>query len=466
MLLTLSTTHEPATDLGYLLHKNPSRIHTVEMAFGIAKVFYSEAGARRCTVVIALEVDPVRLVRGGGLVGDYVNDRPYVASSFLSSAVGRLFGTAMTGRSKERPELAEAELPFEVHLPVVRGSDALLRRMFEPLGYTVESDALTLDERFPSWGASPYRRLTLRTRCRLADLLAHLYVLIPTLDASKHYYVAKDEVEKLLRRGKGWLAAHPHREEIAQRYLVRDRALTREAMLRLLQEEGVAAPDGDPLGQDETSDSPPDLDRAARAPSLHDLRLETVAQVLRAEGVRRVLDLGCGEGRLLRLLLADPQFREIVGVDVAYAALQKATRRLKLDQASPKQLARIRLFQSSLVYRDRRLEGFDGAAVVEVVEHLDPGRLRAFERALFEFAKPSVVVLTTPNKEFNILFEGMEEGAMRHQDHRFEWTRSEFADWARRVAQNHGYTVDLRPIGPEHPELGAPSQMGVFRRAH
>jgi 3' terminal RNA ribose 2'-O-methyltransferase Hen1 len=365
----------------------------------------------------------------------------------------------MNDHNKERQELADAEIPLEVEIPVLpaRGGERFLRLLFEPLGYEVEATRLPLDARFPEWGDSPYFSLRLRATKRLRDMLTHLYVLIPVLDESKHYFVNRDEIDKLLHRGQEWLATHPLRDEIAKRYLRRDRILTREALERLAEMDGEVDPDA----KEETSDA---QEEAVERPiSLHEQRLTAVVEVLKASGARSVLDLGCGEGRLLRLLMPERQFERIVGMDVSFAALEKAQRRLKVERMPERQAARLTFLHGSLVYRDRRLEGFEAAAVVEVIEHLDPPRLAAFERALFEFAKPRTVVLTTPNREYNALFETLAPGKLRHPDHRFEWTREEFEGWARDVAERHGYQVEFHPVGPISEQFGAPSQMGVFR---
>jgi 3' terminal RNA ribose 2'-O-methyltransferase Hen1 len=196
--------------------------------------------------------------------------------------------------------------------------------------------------------------------------------------------------------------------------------------------------------------------------SLHEQRLTAVASVLKERGARRVLDLGCGEAKLLRRLVKEPAFSEVVGLDVSHRAL--AIAREKLDRLPEQVRDRARLLHGSLTYRDRRLCGFDAAAVVEVIEHLDPPRLSAFERVLFEWARPGRIVLTTPNVEFNVRFEGLTPGRLRHPDHRFEWTRAEFARWAQRIAGAHGYRTRLAPIGPDDPEVGPPTQMAVFTR--
>lgn len=463
MLLTITTTHQPATDLGYLLHKHPGRFQSFDLSFGKAHVFFPEATEARCTAALLLDVDPVGLVRrkgpdGGFALGQYVNDRPYVASSFLSVAIGDVFGTALNGRSKERQELAERPLPFQAGLAVVpcRGGEGLLRGLFEPLGYSMDVRRHPLDEEFPEWGESRHFTVELAAETRLRDLLAHLYVLIPVLDDDKHYWVGEDEIDKLLRHGAGWLGGHPERELIARRYLKHRRSLARAALARLADDQ----PDPDAEAEAENLEEAAVEDRI----DLHAQRLGAVVAVLKGLGGRRVLDLGCGEGRLLRLLLADPTFAEIAGVDVSVRALEVAADRLRLDRLPAKERERIRLLHGSLTYRDARLTGFDAAAVVEVIEHLDPARLAAFERVLFEFARPGAVVLTTPNREYNALFPTLPAGRFRHRDHRFEWTRAELRAWADRVAATHGYAVRSLPIGPEDPERGAPTQMAVFAR--
>ncbi len=462
MLLTITTTHAPATDLGYLLYKNPARVQTFELAFGKAHVFYPQATPERCTAALLLDVDPIGIVRNqsspsgeGFALRQYVNDRPYVASSFLSVAIAQIFGSALSGKSKERPELAQTAIPLEVTLAVLpcRGGEALLRRLFEPLGYTVTATAHPLDEEFPEWGISPYYTVTLKATRRLSDLLTHLYVLIPVLDDEKHYWVGEDEVDKLLRFGESWLAQHPERELITQRYLKHQRYLARQALRQLLD---------DDQPEIDTEEQPKDEKVLEQSVGLNAQRISAVTTALQQCGAKRVLDLGCGEGQLIRSLLTDPTFEEIVGMDVSYRALELARERLNLDQLPPRQQLRIKLIQGSLMYRDERLAGYDAAAIVEVIEHLDAARLAAFERVVFEFARPGAVLITTPNVEYNVKFEGLSAGALRHRDHRFEWTREQFQEWANRVAAQFAYTVRFLPIGPEDEGIGSPTQMAIF----
>ena len=462
MLLTITTTQPPATDLGYLLHKHPAKLQSFELPFGQAHVFYPEATEARCTAALLLDVDAVGLIRRGvrfPRLDQYVNDRPYVASSFLSVAIARVFGTALAGRCAARPELAAEPLPLRASiavLPSVGGED-LPPRLFEPLGYAVRAVRHPLDERFPEWGPSPYFAVELEGRVRLSELLTHLYVLVPVLDADKHYWVGEAEVDKLLRRGEGWLAAHPDRNLIVGRYLKRRRSLRDRALARLLE-------DGQPDPEREVQAGEAEEEAVEKPLRLHDQRIASVVEVLTASGAKRVLDLGCGGGKLIAALLKEPAFEEIAGVDLSHRALEIARSRLRLEQLAPPQRQRVRLFQTALTYRDRRLSGYDAAAAVEVIEHLDPPRLSSFARVVFEQARPSTVVVTTPNREYNARFETLPAGRLRHRDHRFEWTRGELGEWAGTVAERFGYGVRLLPVGPEDPELGAPTQMAVFER--
>lgn len=463
MQLTITTTHQPATDLGYLLSKNPERHQTFELAFGTAHVFYPEATPERCTVALVVDVDPVGLVRGrgdaDGPLTQYVNDRPFTASSFLAVAIAQVFSSGLSGNSKARAELAASPIPLEVDIPVLRCRAGIgkLRACFEPLGYAVDAEPLPLDATFPDWGPSPYVRLALRATLRLSEVLQHLYLLLPALDGDKHYYVGSDEVQKLLDKGGAWLATHPERDWILANYLKRQRSLVREALGKLLAESDNDVGEAD--REREAGEQ-----RIERTLSLNEARLAAVEDVLLRSGASRVLDVGCGEGRLLAQLLKHRQFGTLVGMDVSPATLERAAERLRLDRLPPQQRGRIELLQASLTYRDARMAGFDAACAIEVIEHIDASRLGAFERTLFEFARPGLVVVTTPNVEYNVRFENLPAGALRHRDHRFEWTRTEFEAWAHDVAARFGYGVEFLPVGEPDPTLGPPTQMGVFRR--
>jgi 3' terminal RNA ribose 2'-O-methyltransferase Hen1 len=469
VLLTITTTLAPATDLGYLLHKHPGRIQSFDLSVGTAHVFYSEATAERCTAALLLEVDPVGLVRGrhdksseGFALGQYVNDRPYAASSMLSVAIKDVFRTALAGRCNGHEELAARPIPLEMHIPALpcRGGVDLARLLFEPLGWTLTAATVPLDPAVPAWGDSRYLDVHLAGELRLADALNHLYVLLPVLDDSKHYWVSTDEIDKLIRAGGDWLGAHPEKALITRRYLQHRRELTRDALARL-----AAVDDAEPEELDNALEGARVLDEPDRPLPLNEQRRGAVLAAVRACGARRVGDLGCGEGVLVADLLADRSITDVVATDVSARALQIAARRLKLDRMSPQQRSRVQVFQSSLTYRDDRLAELDAAVLMEVIEHVDPPRLPAVERAVFGHATPATVIVTTPNVEHNVRFETLPAGVMRHRDHRFEWNRAEFTAWADRVCATYSYSVRLLPVGMDDPEVGPPTQMAVFTRS-
>ncbi|MFB6534693.1 3' terminal RNA ribose 2'-O-methyltransferase Hen1 [Streptomyces noursei] len=473
-ITTTGTTDRPATDLGFLLHKHPDKAQRFSTSYGTAHVLYPEAHAERCTAALLLEVDPVALVRRGSGKGRggapdaalarYVNDRPYAASSLLAVALRSVFASAMKGQCAARPELVGRPLPLRIEVPGLpaRGGGALVEKLFRPLGWSVRAEPLPLDETFPEWGDSRYVRLVLEGACDLAAALRHLYVLLPVLDDAKHYWVAPDEVDKLLRAGEGWLEGHPEQRLIVGRYLARRGALAREAMARLELERLAQTDDAAVEEIDNAVDEAADTEE--RPVPLAVRRRDAILGVLRSTGAARVLDLGCGQGQLIGALLKEAQFTEVVGMDVSMRALQEARRRLHLERMPERQAQRVRLLQGSLAYVDGRLKGFDAAVLSEVVEHVEPERLSALEYAVFGAARPRTVVVTTPNVEYNVRWESLPAGRVRHPDHRFEWTREEFRRWAEDIGARHGYAVTFGPVGPEDPEVGAPTQLACFSR--
>jgi 2-polyprenyl-3-methyl-5-hydroxy-6-metoxy-1,4-benzoquinol methylase len=486
VLLTVTTTHSPATDLGYLLHKHPGRVQGFGVASGAAHVFYPEASNERCTAALLLEVDPVSLVRGpGDSVTHYVNDRPYAASSLLAVALKSVFATALAGRCEARPALAASAIPLEIRVPALRcaGGAALAERIFAPLGWAVAAEPVPLTP--SSWGDSAYIDLRLTGTVRLADALNHLYVLLPTLDDSKHYWVSTDEVDKLVRAGSGWLAGHPEKELITRRYLAHRRSLTDAALARLAESDDLDPAELDnavpELGQETARAAEPtettgmaspaevtavaesEAAGTARPVPLALLRRRAVLGALHEAGARTVADLGCGEGALTGDLLRDAAFTRVIAADVSARALQQAARRLHLDRMPDAARARLTMFQSSLTYRDTRLAGLDAAVLMEVIEHVEPDRLSALERAVFGFASPRTVVVTTPNREYNPEY-GMAAGTLRHRDHRFEWDRGEFSAWASRAGAAYSYAVRFAGVGEASDAAGSPTQLAVFTR--
>jgi 3' terminal RNA ribose 2'-O-methyltransferase Hen1 len=446
--------------LGFLLNKHPERLHEFELTYGKALVFYPEANDRRCEAALALDLDPVGLVRGKGqgegLLDQYVNDRPYSASSFLSVALNKAFRTAMNGISSGRQELADTEISLEaVVTPLpMRGGERVVRQLFEPLGWNVEID------RIPSPSGDTvgkaYARLRLNGTARLSALLNHLYVLIPVMDDAKHYWVGDEEIDKLLKRGEGWLEQHPAKELIVRRYLRHRGTLARAALERLVPETKDDLFEPGERGTDEDT-----LETPIR---LNDQRMSAVVEALRATGAKIVADLGCGEGKLLQQLVRERWVDRLIGLDPAVSELQRAARRLKLNMPGGPPEGRLSLLHGSLTYHDKRWADADAAVLVEVIEHLDPDRLPLVERVVFGAARPRTVVITTPNVEYNVLLLTLAAGRLRHRDHRFEWTRDEFRHWANRIGTAYGYRAELSGIGPNDPSLGSPTQMAIFMR--
>ena len=468
MLLTLSTTYVPARDLGYLLLKHPDRAQSVELGFGTAHVFFPVATDERATCVLYVEVDPLGSVRARPGEGDeaalrpaqHVSERPYVASLLLSVAMSQVFGTALSGIAKEREALVNEAIPLEAVLGQVRiekaGDTTLAHLLFEPLGYRVEVD----QEPGVLTG-----KLTLRGTLRLRDLLRHLTVLVPVLDDEDDDGLGEAEVDKVFRRGEGWLAAHPEQERISHRYVRRARARQPRALSRLDEEESEAP-------ERESQEADREEQELERPLKLQGLRMEAVLEVLRSHEAKTVADLGCGEGRLVKLLLDERRFTQVVGADVSLHSLERAERRLDLLNMPATKRARLTLLQSSLVYRDKRLlalreapeKGLDAVVLVEAIEHLELDRLPFFEENVFRFLRPRIVVITTPNAEHNVRFTALAHGTMRHRCHRFEWTREELRAWGTRVALSYRYTMTWQGIGEDDAQLGPPTQMLVFER--
>ncbi|WP_285760833.1 3' terminal RNA ribose 2'-O-methyltransferase Hen1 [Nocardiopsis ansamitocini] len=454
MLLTISATRCPVTEFGLLLHSDPDTVQTVEQAHGAAHVFYPEANEQRCTAALLLEVDPLRLRRTrGGRTPDfasvqYVNDQPYAASSLFAATIAAVFHRALNGECPERPERVRTVLDLTLHLPAVPcdGGPGQARQLFEPLGWTVTAEPVPLDPGLPGWGDSRYLALTLTGEQRVADALSHLCVLLPALAGAPRLLGDGREADPL-RHAAGWLPGHPHRAQIADPP-PEGHDEDGIAVRRLVEVEGRSTGTGSPPAHE----TPADGGRHADA----------VLAVLLEENARSVVDLGCGSGRLLALLCAEPTLERITGVDVAGAALRRAERLLGQDRID--EPARLALLTGSVLYRDDRFASHDAAVLMNVVEHIEPGRLPAMEQVVFGHAAPRTVVVTTPEADSAPRDVAEGAGAYRHPDQRFAWTRDRFRAWAQRVARVHGYRVRYVPVGPDDPGPGPATQMGVFTR--
>ncbi|RLP80254.1 3' terminal RNA ribose 2'-O-methyltransferase Hen1 [Mycetocola lacteus] len=481
MYLSITLTGTHASGLNHLLHKHPDRVHRREKNGSTATVFTPVFEPDRVTVGLLLEIDPIALVRGRGAardsftLGQYVNDRPYAANSLLAVALRQSFSTAFAGNSTARADIVDIPLPLRFEIPALPG-DSLIRELFEPLGWRVSETEVPLDPEIPAWGEAAVRRVVLEQDIVLARALSQFYVLLPVLDGAKHYWVDQSETQTLLRHGGDWLASHPRRELILRRALIHQGEYVDEATAAL---DGAAdAPDaqGTPGAQ-----ATPATGSAAGATgsaanmtgsagsatpriSLARERRDGILARLRELPVSTVVDMGCGQGALLNVLLRDARFTRVIGADVSPSVLAQAERALGLDRMPETQRARLELVQSSLTYRDDRLAGADAMVLMEVIEHLDTERLPRLELAVFTHARPAHVLVSTPNAEYNVHYPGLAPGAFRHTDHRFEWTRAEFANWAERVAAEHGYRVSYSGLGPEEPATGAPTQLATFTR--
>ncbi|MFZ4843620.1 methyltransferase domain-containing protein [Mycetocola saprophilus] len=503
MYLSITLTGSHASGLNHLLHKHPDRVHRREKNGSTATVFTPVFEPDRATVGLLLEVDPIGLVRGQGAardsftLGQYVNDRPYAANSLLAVALRQSFSTAFAGNSTARADIVDIPLPLRFEIPALPG-DTLIRELFEPLGWRVSETEVPLDPEIPAWGSAAAHRVVLEQDIVLARALSQLYVLLPVLDGAKHYWVDQSETQTLLRHGGDWLASHPRRELILRRALIHQGEYVDEAIAAL---DGVADAPGTPgaWNAQGVSDAPdaqgtpgalatPATGAAASAIgsaanktgpsasatgpaasatpriSLARERRDGILTRLRELPVSTVVDMGCGQGALLNVLLRDARFTRVIGADVSPSVLAQAERALGLDRMPETQRARLELVQSSLTYRDDRLAGADAMVLMEVIEHLDAERLPRLELAVFAHARPAHVLVSTPNAEYNVHYPGLAPGSFRHTDHRFEWTRAEFADWAERVAAEHGYLVAYSGLGPEDPATGAPTQLATFTR--
>ncbi len=470
MQLSITTTHKPATDLSYLLHKNPDKVQTFDITGGKAYVFYPETTDEKCTATMILNIDTLEMIKNQkksmsdfALKG-YVNDRPFVASSFLSSAISSIYSSALNGNSKEKSEVVNKKIPLEVFISVINvsGGENLIKRFFEPLGYEIKIEKYELNENFKSWGESNYFSLTLKNIITLKELLTHLYILIPVFDNEKHYWVSTKDVDILLKKGEGWLENHPEKEFITKRYFKNIKSLSNLYNKKSIDdiEESQKNVDSEENNENEFEE----INQIIKETKikLDKQRLNYVYEKLIESGMKSIIDMGCGEGKLLKLLITNKQFEKIAGTDVSFNNLLKAKERLNFEEMSQKFKERIELFQSSLTYKDKRFSNYESCAIVEVIEHIDVERLESFEKSIFECSKFKYIILTTPNADYNINYKSLNKQNLRHSDHRFEWTKDEFKSWIDKICEKYKYNAKISGVGEFDEQSGHPTQVVEF----
>ena len=454
VLLLLTTTRRPATDLGRLLALESGEVHEFAVPGGIATLHLPEVSAHRCTAAVFLEWHH----RGSDLGDDQAGAGgrapvpAHVTSDMLADAVSLVFRNALAGASGHRyPHLLRAALPLEIVIPQFpcQAGVHLAERLFGPLGWRVLVDPVLLDARHPEWGDTGHSALTLRGTISLADAVTHLSVLLPVLvNGNKGRLAPEGRIGRLLRPYCDWLTRHPERQLIMGSYQKR-----RGASL-------VRTTDASPKAVEMAHAVRPTVVREGLAVE----RLEAVLAALARTSAERVIDLGCGTGVLLARIAQDSRYTEVVGVDDAAQALELARRRLQLELLPERQRSRIKLLQLSILRRDNRLIGFDAAILMEVIEHFDPFRLPALVINIFGHARPGTVIVTTPNLEHTLRYPGPTRSGLRHDDHRFEWSRQEFAAWVADASQRYGYVGRIQGVGTCDPQVGHPTQLAVFTR--
>lgn len=469
MIMTMTAENLSGDHLGYLLHKNPANLHRASLSFGEGYVFFEETGEDRARVCLIVDADPLAMVQGRGDLGHadalYVNDRAYVPSSLLASAIIKFFGTALSGRCKERPDLVDKPLDLVVTLPSLapRARVNLVARLFEPLGYAVERLSSTQQISDEAASEASGYGVKLSTTSTLRELLSQLVVLIPVLDyGGDHRWVDEADIEPFLRRVGSWLPDHPYASYIVMRAFKHQKHLIRSVIERYPSIEDSLA--RIPSAASEQWDDA-QLEEMAQSPlSLNQQRFAAIESIIVSIHPSTLIDLGCGNGALIAYLAKKMRFDRLVGMDVSATVLERAKNRLANLQLSVAQQKSIEFLQGSLLYADPRIKSFDMALLIEVIEHVDPERLSALELQVFGLAAYQAIVVTTPNREFNRLYIGMSEHTRRHADHRFEWTREEFAGWASRMGETYGYDFEIDGIGSISPEVGQPTQLAIFRK--
>ncbi|TDQ36236.1 3' terminal RNA ribose 2'-O-methyltransferase Hen1 [Aureibacillus halotolerans] len=437
MQLTIKATGSDVSALSYLLAKNPANLYERKVKEHFVRFFFGTFSDTFVEATIFVTPDPLALVthKNSYDITHYINDREFVASSIFCSLCKSALATALNGL----PNTAYANyvdmtfpLTFTVG-PIASGlSDEHVELLFKPLGYDVTFQYQSSESDVEKGSA---RMLTIQGLTTLQAGLRQLFVLLPVLDDYKHYYIDEKEMEKLERYGEGWLDEHP------EKALIYRRALRFKELYAPLQND------------EETQEKTPKR-------SLNHQRYEAIASTIATFPNRaRVIDLGAGEGKLLERLRLIPGIEELLAVEPSQAMLLRA---MKAIEVSTEDGIKPTLLQGSLFYYDHRLLDSDVIVLCEVIEHIDEERLPACMAMILDEYRPGALIITTPNKEYNQLYDMPEE--RRHHDHRFEWTRDQFTDWCYKINEGQSYDLTFSGIGDDNEIYGQPTQMCVFTR--
>jgi 3' terminal RNA ribose 2'-O-methyltransferase Hen1 len=445
MQLTIQASGDNVQAISYLLAKNPNNLYERNHKGHLVRLFYSKFTETELEVTIFVTPDPIEMVKNNSNSYDithYINDREFAVSSIFCSFIRSALGTALNGQPKEE-HLKWVNHPFSFNFefgPVVSSlSDEKLMNLFEPIGYEVTINRPEIEYSFPIKTKSSARYLSIKGMKTLQEGLRHLFVLIPVIDNYKHYFIDEKEIEKLERYGEGWLEQHPLRD------LIYRQALRFKEIYSLVENSS----------KDEKKVEP------VKKVRLNELRYEKIVNAVSQMKPRSVVDFGSGEGKLSVQLGFVEGITEILAVEPSESASLKALERFNKVKNKEKFVIP-ELLWGSLFYYDERLKDKDVIILCEVIEHIDETRLpKAMDTLLHDY-QPGALIITTPNREYNELYD-MEEH-LRHNDHRFEWTRAEFRQWCTERNYSNDYELLFDGIGEEHPSHGFPTQMCIFKR--
>ncbi|MFJ7684675.1 3' terminal RNA ribose 2'-O-methyltransferase Hen1 [Peribacillus butanolivorans] len=445
MQLTIQASGDNVQAISYLLSKNPRNLYERNHKGHLVRLFYSKFTETELEATIFVTPDPIELVKGNSNSYDithYINDREFAVSSIFCSLIRSALGTALNGQPKEEhTEWVNHPFSFQFEFgPVVSSlSDNQLKDLFEPIGYEVMITRPEIEYSFQIKDKSSARSISLKGMKTLQEGLRHLFVLIPVIDNYKHYYIDEKEIEKLERYGDGWLKDHPMRD-----YIYRQ-------SLRFKEVYSI-------VENRKPEEKKEEKENKVR---LNDLRYEKIVDTVSQMNPRSIVDFGSGEGKLSVRLGFVEGVKEILAVEPSQTAAIKALGRFEKVKNKEKFVVPETLW-GSLFYYDERLKNKDVIILCEVIEHIDEYRLPKVLDTILHDYQPNALIITTPNHEYNEVYDM--EDVLRHNDHRFEWTRAEFRQWCTERNHRDIYSLKFEGIGEEHDTYGYPTQMVVFER--